>query len=1293
MSAGLGYKAKIYGLERENEIQRLVIAKKPAESAASPASQGDGAVYSEMKAMVPSGETAEDHRFHIGSLGKGETADLFIEVQKDDGGVIMLDVQRDITGICTECAGNDVKPAVEIYPFVPVLDVYAGQLHDGRRQHGYTHRAKCDEFLSLCEGYVYLFKNGKLWREVFIDCFNKMSDVDVAYWRDLNDAGSGGSVAEGGFFLPNDADSCDVRDFRAPVGQKLDSLWLAHDPSVRADYRIFFSQRQLSWSRVLYYEGNKSELDKRSRELTVKLLKEHPIENMPPCLSRVPELEFLHYFPEEVGRDFGKTALNDLYEKAKEDRERYWNSASLSQVHRPLPQALYAGEEWNGGLLPKMLVAHGRAFWCSHVPGPLYGPANALVEIQHCRAKLAESKNGGMDSLEAELGELASGLEQRFTMGKADTVEHFPQEQRDSRIFVVPLCDHLYTLGFLSVQLDGWNALARMIDVNNGGFRSDLSDNDAVDGDSFLHQSALLIYMDLCVTRARHGHNKLLDRRLNQDKLRRTLQLAPRMASRLMARKISTHMAYLLKTGQFLGAYYDSFAQNGPFALEACQYWNDMVERLGGESFAHDPLFAAALRFTDGEKPTFMASVTYDVLQQYLPTWSDSNQYSGEAPLADASGMPCALNDGSGTGRFWLLHKFASDNALPNKIQAEKRLSSALLDLAATVKREAAEAKSGSGSAKAFVPVTGMAIVRTCLSSYYTLPLEQIFNAVHFVDLVNKNSIYFMVDSTEFQNLMRIGDEGEAITLYKRGGAKLINPDDYPPYMKKTGYTQHYRFADGYFLRNAPEEARPQPLEYEKGADSFRTRTGHNRRPDKEAWVFQHGPEEKSHYVVAIKKGTPAEMLYSDYEKSFSRLRDEHAVKGSSIGMRVQTAFIPLIAVNLISGLEGEGWESNLTATQASMELLVWANYTRAALQGSSKEWMRGFGNAIAEKPVIGNMLKLPPGILTALGAIVNGFAGVLLISEGSNALDKDSRVSSFLYFSAGLGLLLAGFSSVVAWAFTGYIFAKFLPGIGTVLVVASLAITIIAEFLREDDTELRRVIMHGAFGDEDTYSELDTPAKLYYHLLSAIYPVRMSIDKYSELLAYGRGDNVFAIQKELNAAASGINPDSLILSIFDPLSDKMENRYSYVFDVEESGRIYKCEHLPRNLNKHDELSTDHMKQVKEHYRKNISVKPFSKNTEAKITRYILGTYQRDEMHETYQYTSPPFGIDVTISKQVFEVALRLRRAVMDRYIPSSFPMPNLTHDENKVEGDPYWFIFDSHEKKVKNSQKRSVNK
>ncbi|MCQ4256934.1 hypothetical protein [Stutzerimonas stutzeri] len=97
-------------------------------------------------------------------------------------------------------------------------------------------------------GRIYVFQNGKLWREVLTDGKGNMEDVDLAHWRKRADGGA-------------------AADDRPSVGKQQQVVLipiLVQGQSVANDYLMAYSEKPWTWEYIRWLEADQSRVKRRA---------------------------------------------------------------------------------------------------------------------------------------------------------------------------------------------------------------------------------------------------------------------------------------------------------------------------------------------------------------------------------------------------------------------------------------------------------------------------------------------------------------------------------------------------------------------------------------------------------------------------------------------------------------------------------------------------------------------------------------------------------------------------------------------------------------------------------------------------------------------------------------------------------------------------------------------------------------------------------------------------------------------------------------------------------------------
>lgn len=214
-----------------------------------------------------------------------------------------------------------------------------------------THMPTSDneELLVPCrEGYLYLFHQGKLWREVQLltpDNQWLFKDVDVAHWRQS---------------------SAENKDLRQPVAE-CDALWFpnALEENDYADLCIAYSEVQWSWERIQYLEANPEAITQRCQPLSPSIYAwfdkggedfVRAFSELEDVRPRCEDAELMFSQPEELMRDLSGAILGQRAKQTIQHTElnNKFQALEPSFYLRQLVQEVQKAEDKEAEPLPEL---------------------------------------------------------------------------------------------------------------------------------------------------------------------------------------------------------------------------------------------------------------------------------------------------------------------------------------------------------------------------------------------------------------------------------------------------------------------------------------------------------------------------------------------------------------------------------------------------------------------------------------------------------------------------------------------------------------------------------------------------------------------------------------------------------------------------------------------------------------------------------------------------------------------------------------------------------------------------
>lgn len=159
-------------------------------------------------------------------------ARLALTIERSDGGELRILVETDMRS-------HEEEPEIQQNTFLAVVPM--------ARLPGYDQYDKEPKGALPRPGRIYVFQNGKLWRELACDGQGNLSDVDVAHWRKLATQGK-------------------PADDRAAVGRPLALTlvpMLLQGRFVGDQYSMAYSEMAWTWEYIAWLEANSSRVRNR----------------------------------------------------------------------------------------------------------------------------------------------------------------------------------------------------------------------------------------------------------------------------------------------------------------------------------------------------------------------------------------------------------------------------------------------------------------------------------------------------------------------------------------------------------------------------------------------------------------------------------------------------------------------------------------------------------------------------------------------------------------------------------------------------------------------------------------------------------------------------------------------------------------------------------------------------------------------------------------------------------------------------------------------------------------------
>ncbi|KFX71216.1 hypothetical protein TMS3_0104590 [Pseudomonas taeanensis MS-3] len=163
-------------------------------------------------------------------------ARLALNIERTDGGMLQIPVESDMRS-------HEEEQEIQQNTFLAVVPM--------ARLPGHDQFNEAPKGALPRPGRIYVFQNGKLWRELACDGQGSLSDVDVAHWRKLVNQG-------------------EPADDRTPVGKPLALTlvpMLLKGRFVGDQYAMAYSEMAWTWEYIAWLEANSSRVRNRCQNL------------------------------------------------------------------------------------------------------------------------------------------------------------------------------------------------------------------------------------------------------------------------------------------------------------------------------------------------------------------------------------------------------------------------------------------------------------------------------------------------------------------------------------------------------------------------------------------------------------------------------------------------------------------------------------------------------------------------------------------------------------------------------------------------------------------------------------------------------------------------------------------------------------------------------------------------------------------------------------------------------------------------------------------------------------------
>lgn len=258
-------------------------------------------------------ERIETSTLHVWPAPSPELRNVWLDIDAEQGQPIRVPLFSGVTATPRQLA----KQWNRVCPIIPVTRLHA---------HNPPLGAPKSHLAPLRSGYVYIFQQGRLWRELEVSPAGSdaqiFRDIRISDYRNPGQAGL-------------------TEDRRPAVGKPLDAVWLplaAMNRSVMADIQMAFSEVQWSSERIAYMETDNdarrqrcSSLQGDASDWTARPLSEGapgegwmiPLSNLPSVRTREPFLEQHLLEPWRSVVDLEGNHAHQLFVQAEQEQQAF----------------------------------------------------------------------------------------------------------------------------------------------------------------------------------------------------------------------------------------------------------------------------------------------------------------------------------------------------------------------------------------------------------------------------------------------------------------------------------------------------------------------------------------------------------------------------------------------------------------------------------------------------------------------------------------------------------------------------------------------------------------------------------------------------------------------------------------------------------------------------------------------------------------------------------------------------------------------------------------------------------
>lgn len=1085
---------------------------------------------------------------------------LALNIKKAEGGAIRLP-------LLDEPRATRLKARTQPNLLVPIYPLAELPMYEGENNHAL-----------LRPGYLYVFWKGILWRELQNDENGKLSDVDLAEWREKARNGERSALDE-----------------RAAVGSEIDTVWVParFQDVVNAkwtiqDVEIAWSEEQWSWD---YIESLESGHDMISmprfyRELTGipsygKGLAEQPATER--RNTRCVDLSGLksYDYPKRFGPDSlagnGWLPTHTLSPACKRDPERELYAANPFVVTSGL-DGKGLGAESDGVLhriRSELEQLEGYTCKINETVDFVKGFSNWVGETLEDIGQDTESDNkaglfseGAAEKAETARQDLLKSVNERLKDREPEP--DILSTARQKHIAAVPVPDALFELGWLvqqsSLELNYLSALVESTQ-KHPHFKS-----------AMLLNSALFDHLG-----NERGPFDEYRREVDSEKLDSALRKTDREASRERFYDLVEKRVRVLKSTDGVATFNDLFALNGLRYLIGQHTLNQCLVHLDTSVFNFDRLAGSAAKKTEAYRADhgsdFVKSLAKgdEGLSKFLVA-SLEDATSGSATSESAAE---GKNDGSGHLRASLLQRLQTMSI------DESEVPEALREHYAISRKQY-------GKVVENIPTLEDDTLTQWVQASYTSVGQLVAEVTsEFYEMTQRIVLQEMAKAPVYKHfdtilipleLLRAGNP------FMQGGLKLTHADEFMtnpnPEMVPLGIrfggqeSGVAKFSDS-ALNESLKKAGGQGLLSPKGGVPNRVGPGMEGNyaviRDQQGRVLANSASVAGYGGDVPKGAVQAEIISAHQDSMAARYSQGIRNKAASAALRwAPPGMLGLFTWNAVAASSSllklrqedgsaEVFKQGTAVIYSVVNFLYWLGHINEAageVRNARLEWLTK-SRLEVEKIDNGRLKSVARFVFKDEWLSIARFAGVLGAAlevvlaawqgvERLNANDNDAAAG---YFTSAAGFFVFMFSHAAGMSVVPLLGVTFAFALGALSLVIALGALVWA-IICTDDT-LETWIKNGPFGKvepADQFAHLmDSPDDAFNFLVGALFPIRGESRPVSHYEANGSlsEDEIEWIKAQSKNAAQVISVSSSAFILMDKPEEQFKARFwKYRYDL-----------------------------------------------------------------------------------------------------------------------------------------------